>query len=561
VTTCGVPRLASSGGGRGRPAGLQRVYRSRAPNHALTGPTLDHGNPKTPKVAFLTMATDSTTTYGRWAILSKLGEGGSGKVYKATPASSGDLTPIYDRVYQSLRSVGSVGPSPQERQQFIRDLVDALKTLTADEGQELVALKVLDNADDKTVLARARRELDVLQRCPHPNIVRVVDADPDARWFAMELHPGGSLYDHRSRFTGRVLDALIAIRGIVEAMTLVHKQDIIHRDIKTKNIFVARDQRLVLGDFGIAIGAEEADRTRHTETDDTMGSGSWLPAWAMHQVRPEYARSIDVYMLGKVLYSMVSKERNVQPQMLARPPFDLRVQFPDREDVEHLHDHLSKIIVLDEEKCPRDCQNLLNRINYMIKLLSPLPKAEWAREQMRLDFASLGPTLHLFETRCREAYRVFSGQTGHACPPEWRQLIREARTPLPPDASKGLRFDQLVSDELAFLERNKALWAFATQMMPPKTLPLGSPAPLSLVDSFFLEFEQLMDSIADFWSRWGHQIYSYTFPHISGVVRDYKDQKEVILLLVYLLAARERAQRERRPERDGLLYLAQMWRE
>ena len=61
-----------------------------------------------------------------------------------------------------------------------------------------------------------------------------------------------------------------AFRPLAHAVSTLHKQDMVHRDIKTENIFVATDGRLVLGDFGIVFFKDGHGRV--TETYEKVGT-------------------------------------------------------------------------------------------------------------------------------------------------------------------------------------------------------------------------------------------------------------------------------------------------
>ena len=104
----------------------------------------------------------------------------------------------------------------------------------------------------------------------------------------------------------RGFGGLQAFRPLVEAVAMLHKADIIHRDIKTKNIFVAKDNRLVLGHFGIVF---YRDGQRLTETYERVGARDWMAPWGLPEREVSPRRSyppLDIFPLAKVLWSMIS---------------------------------------------------------------------------------------------------------------------------------------------------------------------------------------------------------------------------------------------------------------
>ena len=111
--------------------------------------------------------------------------------------------------------------------------------------------------------ARLRREAQAMARVNHPNIVRIYElgADGDRLFCAMELVEGETLrhWLETPRPWRETLDVLLAAgRGVAAA----HAAGLVHRDVKPDNVMIARDGRILVGDFGLAklagMGAEPA---------------------------------------------------------------------------------------------------------------------------------------------------------------------------------------------------------------------------------------------------------------------------------------------------------------
>jgi tRNA A-37 threonylcarbamoyl transferase component Bud32 len=184
-----------------------------------------------------------------------------------------------------------------------------------------VAIKVIKRklAGSAEALERFVREARAVNKINHPNVVDVFAMDrlADGRlWLAMSFLDGESL-GRRLRRTGSVPvdEFLDLLRPVCEALTAAHAQGVVHRDLKTDNIFVARGAtgdapgRVYVLDFGIAkvladVAAETAQR--HSLT----GQGAWIgtPAYmAPEQWTSEGASfKSDVYALGVVAYEMLS---------------------------------------------------------------------------------------------------------------------------------------------------------------------------------------------------------------------------------------------------------------
>jgi len=189
---------------------------------------------------------------------------------------------------------------------------------------EAVAVKVLrpEIARDERVLQRFKREIQLARRVTHPDVCRVFDlvyhtgaaspgAPPEKVFLTMELLRGETLEQLLAR-QGRMstAEALPVIGHIVAALAAAHANGVVHRDLKSGNIFLVPSPsgtRAVVTDFGLAWSSIEAnDAANLTATGELVGSPAYM---APEQVRGEETTpATDVYALGVVLFEMVTGE-------------------------------------------------------------------------------------------------------------------------------------------------------------------------------------------------------------------------------------------------------------
>ena len=186
-----------------------------------------------------------------------------------------------------------------------------------------VAIKVLpeDVARDPDRLARFEREARSLAALNHPGIVTIfaVEEAEGARFLAMELVEGESL------------DTLIAPGGLPFARFLeiavpladkasaAHERGIVHRDLKPGNVMVTREGRVKVLDFGLArvdAGNSNVDLTSTpTESRVTNLTSEGQVFGTVAYMSPEQARGArvdarsDVFSLGIVMYPLLTGER------------------------------------------------------------------------------------------------------------------------------------------------------------------------------------------------------------------------------------------------------------
>ncbi len=227
------------------------------------------------------------TRLGPYTIVSALGAGGMGEVYRATDTSL-------------------------KRQ---------------------VAIKVLPAAvsGDPDRLVRFQREAELLAALNHPNIAHIYGLErqdardgPDRRttaFIVMELVEGEELAQRIARGAMPIADALPIAQQIAEALEAAHERGIVHRDLKPANIKITPDGTVKVLDFGLAKATAPADSGHGEEltASPTVMSpamtGVGVILGTAPYMSPEQARgravdrSADIWAWGCILFEMLAGRR------------------------------------------------------------------------------------------------------------------------------------------------------------------------------------------------------------------------------------------------------------
>ncbi len=205
--------------------------------------------------------------FGDFEIISELGRGGMGIVYKA--------------------------------RQLSLDRVVAVKMLLAEHFHNPVALTRFMGE------ARAAAALD------HPDIVRVYQVGECTlgHFFAMEFIEGQTLERYIQKGPLPIAAGVALVMALARAVDYAHSKGVIHRDLKPSNIMLCPARRPVIMDFGIAKVAGKSGSV--TEHGVVIGTPSYMAPEQASEGKVPVGPAADIYALGAILYAVLS----------GRPPY------------------------------------------------------------------------------------------------------------------------------------------------------------------------------------------------------------------------------------------------
>jgi hypothetical protein len=225
----------------------------------------------------MTMSLAGGTRLGPYTVVSPLGAGGMGEVYRATDT------------------------------RLNRD----------------VALKILPDAfaRDAERLARFEREAQVLASLNHPNIgaIHGFEESGGVKALVLELVDGPTLADRLAAGPMPLAEAVATAKQIADALSAAHEHGIVHRDLKPSNIKLRPDGTVKVLDFGLAKAADAISRDTDLTQSPTLVSPAVTQAGLIlgtaAYMSPEQARGrhvdrrSDIWAFGCVLYEMLTGVR------------------------------------------------------------------------------------------------------------------------------------------------------------------------------------------------------------------------------------------------------------
>jgi serine/threonine protein kinase/cytochrome c-type biogenesis protein CcmH/NrfG len=282
---------------------------------------------------------EGTVIRGKYRILSKIGQGGMGAVYKALHLP-----------FQELRALKVMSPDLMNDQAFVKRF------------------------EHEAILAR---------KLQHPNAVRVEDIDENEEsqpFIVMEYIEGRSLkssIETESPMPASRVRSII--KQVASALDAAHRLGIVHRDVKPENIILVQgpdgEVAKVL-DFGVAKTNERVSETAGwnlTQTGTVLGTPSYMsPEQALWRRGDELDGRSDIYSLGVVMYQMLTGELPLKAEtpleiltaLVHAPPKPIAEVRPDLPIPERLANLVMRTLEKDRELRPPTARALIEELEH-----------------------------------------------------------------------------------------------------------------------------------------------------------------------------------------------------
>jgi len=218
-----------------------------------------------------------------------------------------------------------------------------------------VAIKTVPRTNLNDIeLVRFHREGKAASTIRHPNVIQMLDfglLENGQPYMVMELINGVSIADLLAAEGPLEPDlALKVVEQVASGMVAVHKEDILHRDLKTNNIMLtnlgSKDMLVRIVDFGIAkTHSHDAETSALTKAGQIFGSPHYM---SPEQIRgDELDNRADVYSLGCILFEMLTGQTLFAGETVMEVV------------TKHLSDPVPRLWEVTEEKFPMELERLV----------------------------------------------------------------------------------------------------------------------------------------------------------------------------------------------------------
>ncbi|XP_062111408.1 serine/threonine-protein kinase 1 [Humulus lupulus] len=339
------------------------------------------------------------------ASMQAVGDLGFGKQSKGSGSSQGDEPRLMTKISCSSIPDSVTREDPTTKYELLNELgkgsYGAVYKARDLKTSELVAIKVISLSEGEEGYEEIRGEIEMLQQCSHPNVVRYLGSyqGEEYLWIVMEYCGGGSVADLMNVTEESLEEPQIAYicREALKGLAYLHSIFKVHRDIKGGNILLTEQGDVKLGDFGVA-----AQLTRTMSKRNTfIGTPHWMAPEVIQESR--YDGKVDVWALG---VSAIEMAEGLPPRSAVHP---MRVLFmisiepaPMLEDKEKwslvFHDFVAKCLTKEPRLRPTASEMLKHKFIEKCKydsyaMLPKIEKARKIRALMALEAQNVAPVV------------------------------------------------------------------------------------------------------------------------------------------------------------------------
>lgn len=234
------------------------------------------------------------------------------------------------------------------------------------------------------------REANNLSKLKHPNIVKVLESfeDNNTAYFSMEYIDGCNLNDYiQSNGCMSECEALENLSQIIEALSYMHNNRMLHLDLKPLNIMRRTNGDLVLIDFGLS---KQFNSDGEPEYSTRIGGGSfgYAPLEQTNYKKDGFAPTLDIYALGGTLYKMLTGTTPPDASTIFNDGFPANLMQKNgiSQEVIHLTSWMMEPM---KRKRPQTTVELLKEIKRILPYASEIKK--------EASYNSSRPTLSTYE--------------------------------------------------------------------------------------------------------------------------------------------------------------------
>jgi len=304
------------------------------------------------------MTLSPNTTLGHYRVASKIGSGGMGEVYIA------------------------------------RD--------TRLDREVAIKIVLADFASDGDRMQRFEQEARATSALNHPNILTVYDVGTyqGSPYIVAELLEGEELRQRLDEGPIPLRKTIDYAQQIISGLSAAHEKGIVHRDLKPENLFITKDDRVKILDFGLAklraakleaSSSEDATRRAITSPGVVMGTVGYMSPEQVRGHATDY-RS-DIFSFGAILYEMVTGRRAFRRETMAETMSAILKEEPDEptETNPNISLSLERIIRRCLEKKPERRFQSTSDLGFALEALSTTSSSGASRTQTGLTLDTAAP--------------------------------------------------------------------------------------------------------------------------------------------------------------------------